>query len=148
MMLSEAIRWFVGEWQFIPGQSKYEMGILPKQARYRIEPAGDGLSFTAEWVTPADKAYQVTYQSIPDGKPYPYDNPSLADTISTNLIDPHTLDTAVIKDHIIVSYARRTLSNDGRLMTVTQSGFTADGRSFDNLSVYKKAERQQSSASL
>ncbi|XEC93085.1 hypothetical protein AB6A23_17090 [Paenibacillus tarimensis] len=137
-MANVNIRPFLGEWKLIPEQSRYEMGHPPKKAFYRIQPKNEQFSFTAEWTTEDDNRFQVTYYSVPDGKSYPYGNPRLADTISSRLLDGRTLDTAVSKDNIVISYARRTLSDDHGVMTVTQTGFTPDGKPYSNLSVYRK----------
>ncbi len=129
---------FVGDWTFIVSEAKYEVGQPPQEGMYRIHPLGETLVFTVEWTAADGQSYAVTYHSVPDGELQPYENTAVADTISTKMVDAQTMDTAVFKDEVMVSYARRTLSEDGMRMTVKQQGYRPDGRSFMNQSVYHK----------
>jgi hypothetical protein len=127
---------FVGDWAFVQEEAHYEVGQPPLEGKYRIHPIGEMLEITAEWTAADGQNYSVVYHSIPDGEQHPYENSTVADTISTKLVDETTMDTAVFKDEVMVSYARRTLSEDGHRMTVEQQGFRPDGSSFSNRSVY------------
>lgn len=129
---------FVAEWILVTEKSQYEVGQPPSQGRYTVCWSGDSLVFTAVWAAADGQSYQSVYSSIPDGNLHPFDSSDVADTISTKVIDELTMDTAVFKGQVMVSYARRTLSEDGKLMTVEQQGFRPDGSAFSNRSVYER----------
>ena len=75
---------------------------------------------------------------IPDGQQHPYENPTAADFVSLTQVDERTLDSATFKGGEQIAYASRVLSDDGRTMTVSQSGNTPEGEALVNVSVYRK----------
>jgi hypothetical protein len=81
----------------------------------------------------------MSFAGIPDGEAHPYDDPSVADTITTRLVDARTLETVAGLDGCVVAVGRRVLSDDGRRMTIAQSGATPAGAPFANVSVYERA---------
>ena len=76
--------------------------------------------------------------AIPNGLDHPYDNPAIADAICYTVVDQFTLDSTAKMHGRVVAYARRVLSQDGKTMTVTQSGAKPDGSHFENVSVYRR----------
>ena len=129
---------FLGTWKLDPTQSRYEFGTPPQSGLYRIEPDGDELKFSVEWVGDDGKSYQISFSGIPDGKDYAYENPAIADTVSFTQVDKTTLDSTSKKDDRVILHANRVLSEDGTEMTITQSGTTPDGKSYSNIAVYYK----------
>lgn len=129
---------FIGLWQLNPQGSQYEFGQPPQRGRYHIQAEGDGYLITIEWTTAEGQSHRLSYHGIPDGQEYPSDNPAVADTVSMTRIDPRTLDSTSKKAGHIVGYARRSLSEDGQTMIITQSGTTPEGQEFSNLSIYEK----------
>ncbi|GIQ69603.1 hypothetical protein XYCOK13_24270 [Xylanibacillus composti] len=129
---------FLGEWTLVPHLCSYEVGQPPKQGLYRIEWSNDLLVCSLSWVSTDNTKHQTTYLTKPDGVARPYTTSDLADTILTRLSDDHTLDTAVMKADIVVSFARRILAENQTQMTITQSGFTPEGKGFANHSVYHR----------
>ena len=128
---------FVGTWHLDPTRCEYEIGAPPRSATYRIEPDGEALVFTIDWVGADGNAAHVVYHSIPDGRQHPYpDNPDVADSVLTRRVDAHTMDTTSWKSGVVTGQARRGLSADGQTLTITQSGTTDDGITYRNLSVY------------
>lgn len=138
-MSIDEVSGFIADWILLTEKSQYEVGQPPKQGRYTVRWSGDSLEFIAVWSAEDGHSYQSVYCSIPDGDLHPFERSEVADTISTKVIDEHTMDTAVFKGQVMVSYARRTLSEDGKLMTVEQQGFRPDGSSFSNRSVYERS---------
>ncbi|MBE2221862.1 MAG: hypothetical protein IAF02_09995 [Anaerolineae bacterium] len=129
---------FLGIWQLIPEKSIYEHGDPPIAGNYTIELHGDGYLVTMQWETYYGSWSEMSYTAVPDGQDHPYEDPTIADTISMTRIDEHTLDSDAKKGGHVVSYARRTLSNDLREMTVVQSGSLPGGGTFNNLSIYRR----------
>jgi hypothetical protein len=80
----------------------------------------------------------MSFAGRPDGEPHPYEDPAVADELTVVLSAPRTLDTIVHKDGRQIALGRRELSEDGKVLTVTQSGTRPDGTSFANVSVYDR----------
>lgn len=122
---------FLGTWRLLPDASRYESGPPPREGRYRLEPAGDtALRFQVDYVDAAGEAKQLTFTvafSAPD-----------AEGVGMCLVDARTLDTHVRQGGQVLAHARRTLSEDGQRMTVTQSGPAPGGGTFANVSVYAR----------
>jgi hypothetical protein len=137
-MIRENVHGFIGTWVLRPEKSRYELGQPPQTGSYTIEEDGDGLTITMDWVAADGKAYHQVYRGIPDGKSYPYDENPAVDAFSMTAVDARTLDTEATKDAQVVSYARRVLSEDGQIMTVTMSGNTPQGTAYTNLAIYER----------
>jgi hypothetical protein len=129
---------FYGKWVFQPEQANYELGAPPKEGRYEVRQEGNVLRFIMDWVDSTDKSFHMIYETIPDGAAHPYENPAMADTVTTTLIDANTLDSVTRKGEAILVSARRTLSQDGKVMEVSMSGNKPDGSNYVNRSVYLK----------
>ena len=129
---------FLGKWQLDPSQNRYEAGTPPQDGLYTIEAIDAGYLFTIEWTAPDGTSMKVNYTATPDGVHYPYENPSIADSIATTRVDDFTLDTETLKGGQVAAFARRLLSEDKNSMTVTQSGKLPDSTAFSNVSVYRR----------
>ncbi len=129
---------FCHTWRLRPAESRYEHGTPPREAVYRIERDHEWLLFAARWVDAHGRRLEMSFAGIPDGRQYTYDDPDVADTLTTTLVDPRTLETVIEIRNRVVGTGRRVLSEDGKTMRMTQTGSTPDGRAFTNLSVYAR----------
>lgn len=130
---------FVGLWTLDPSQSKYEFGSPPEEGTYLIQSNGAGLTFVAKWVNVDGESYEISFHGTPDDQEYAYENPEIADTLATTLVNAHTLDTIIKKSRRVLAHTRRVLSADAQTMTITQSGINDKGTWFNNISVYVKS---------
>ena len=131
---------FLGTWQLIPNQSRYDFGQPPASGTYRIAANKTGYSFTIQWTTADSQPMNVAYDSVPDGQQHPYENPAIADAVSMTRVSERQLDSASFKDGQQIAHAARVLSADGQTMTITQSGTTPDGVFFSNVSRYRRLD--------
>lgn len=129
---------FLGIWQLIPEKSAYEQGDPPIGGTYTLEVRGDGYLVTMQWETYYGAWSEMSYHAIPDGQDHPYDDHTVADTISMTRVDQLTLDSDAKKGGSVIAHARRILSADLREMTVIQSGPRPEGGTFKNLAVYRR----------
>ena len=129
---------FCGAWRLRPAESRYEHGKPPREAVYQIEREGPFLLFAARWISAEGRRLEMSFAAIPDGEPHPYDDPAVADTVTATLVGARTLDTTAVLSGRTVAHGRRVLSEDGRTLTITQSGTTPDGNPFANISVYER----------
>lgn len=136
---AQALDAFCGTWRLRPEASRYEHGQPPREAVYRMEREGEWLLFAARWTGADRRRLEMSFAEIPDGEPHPYDDPAVADTLTVRLTDARSLDTVAAKDGREVALGRRVLSEDDRVLTVTQSGVRPDGSPFANVSVYERA---------
>ncbi|MCC6612640.1 MAG: hypothetical protein IT320_04120 [Anaerolineae bacterium] len=130
---------FFGLWTLNREASRYAQGEPPHDASYKLEPDGDAIKVTMDWLGPDGLPKHQVYTGVPDGVVYPYDGGDVVDAISMTLLDARTLDTDSRKDGRIIAYARRVLSEDGETMTITMRSFLPDGRELDNIAVYEKS---------
>jgi hypothetical protein len=138
MTVMESVQGFLGAWKLNPAKSRYELGQPPQTGNYILEPEGDKLKVTMQWRTEDGKEFNQVHHGIPDGKEYTYTENPAVDAMSMTLVDAKTLDTAALKDGQIISFARRILSDDGNIMTITMSGKTPQGTDYTNLAIYEK----------
>jgi hypothetical protein len=129
---------FVGTWILDSAQSLYEFGTPPQSGIYRIEPNQTGYLVTMEWVDAEGKDFRQMYTGVPDGGEYPYGDVSASPSMSMTRVDERTLDSSAFKDGKRIAYGRRVLSEDGKDMTVVQSGTSPEGIEFNNFTVYRK----------
>ena len=129
---------FLGTWELIADQSRYEFGQPPAGGTYTITANETGYSFTIHWTTADGQQLSAAYDAIPDGQQYPYENTAVADAVSMTRVNEQQLDSASFKSNRQIAHAARILSADGQTMTITQSGQTPDGTPFSNISVYQR----------
>lgn len=130
---------FVGAWRLRPAESRYEHGEPPREAVYEIDRDRQWLLFAARWTDAHGRRLELSFAGVPDGEPYPYDDPAVADTLTTTLEDARTLTTTIHRDGRVAGVGRRVLSEDGRTLTITQQYTRPDGTPFANVSVYERA---------
>ncbi|MBZ0301681.1 MAG: hypothetical protein K8J31_18180 [Anaerolineae bacterium] len=131
---------FLGTWVLDASQSNYTFGQPPKSGTYRIRTQGNHYHMDIAWTDQTDQAFDVSYEAIPDGLEYPYEDPAVADRVSMTRVDARTLDSASFQGRQRIAYARRVLSEDGRTMTIRQSGSDRHGQQYTNLAVYAKQD--------
>jgi hypothetical protein len=78
---------FLAGWQLFPEKCVYKKGIAPKSGTYKIEAAGNLLTFANNWVTVEDAAYNAVFTVIPDGEVHTFDNAELAAQYSATFVN-------------------------------------------------------------
>jgi hypothetical protein len=112
-----------GEWTQDPSKSRLRQGLLLK-----IEPDGKGgVRFSGEF----------SYTARFDGKQYDLKN-SRNDTVTLQLIDPHTVDAIYRRDNQQTQKDRWVVSADGQQMTLTTTGTYETGQRITEKLVFKK----------
>ena len=99
------------------------------------------VSALVQWAVPLLADTCAVYLAQPDGLLHDYDDVNgIVDRLMTSVVDAKTLVTTSWSQGTEIAHASRVLSDDGLAMTISQSGFGADGESFCNLSVYRKVQ--------
>jgi hypothetical protein len=112
-----------GDWTEDLSKTRLRQGLVVK-----IEPDGsDGVRFAG------DSSYTARF----DGKQYDLKN-SRNDTVSLQLVDPHTVDATQMRDGQAVQKDRWQVSGDGQQMTLTTTGSLENGQHLTEKLVFKR----------
>jgi hypothetical protein len=114
---------FAGEWTQDLSKTRLRQGLVLK-----IEADGSGgIRFSG------DSSYTAHF----DGKQYDLKN-SRNDTVTLELVDPHTVDASYQRDNQITQKDRWVVSADGRQMTLSTTGTLETGQRVTEKLVFKK----------
>lgn len=114
---------FAGEWTEDVSKSR-----IGQRLALKIEGDGpDGVRLSGDY----------NYNARFDGKEYDVKN-STNDTVSLQLVDPHTVDAIYRRDNQITQRDRWVVSADGAEMTVTISGTLETGQQLKETLVFRK----------
>jgi len=130
----------VGTWTLDPAKSTYQPGPPLKSQVRTIEEAGEEQRLHNVTVTADETLAIVEYTAKFDGKDYPVTGSPYGDTVTLKRVDSHTVEAIVKKDGRVVLTDRRLVSNDRKVLTITQTGMSPNGRSMYNVLVYKKTD--------
>jgi hypothetical protein len=112
-----------GEWTEDLGKTRLLQGLVLK-----IEPDGNGgVRFSGDF----------SYTARFDGKQYDLKN-SRNDTVTLQLVDPHTVDSIYRRDDQVAQKDRWVVSADGQQMTLTTTGSLESGQHVTEKLVFKK----------
>jgi hypothetical protein len=114
---------FAGEWTQDLSKTRLRQGLVLK-----IEADGkDGVRFSGEF----------SYTARFDGKQYDLKN-SRNDTVTLELVDPHTVDSIYRRDDQLAQKDRWVVSADGQQMTLTTTGTLETGQRVTEKLLFKK----------
>jgi hypothetical protein len=114
---------FAGEWIQDLSKTRLRQGLVLK-----IEADGnEGVRFTGEF------GYTARF----DGKEYDLKNSS-NDTVTLELVDPHTVDSIYRRDDQVAQKDRWVVSADGQQMTLTTTGTLETGQRITEKLVFQK----------
>ena len=136
---AQAPKGLEGTWKLNVAKSKFSPGPAPKAMTVTYSPVGsDGMKIVVD-VTPATGAAQHWEMSPHyDGKEHAVTGNPLADTISVKKIDDLTGESTFKKSGKVTSTNVRSLSKDGRTLTITSKGTTEDGKPRHDVQVFEK----------
>jgi hypothetical protein len=114
---------FAGEWTQDLSKTRLRQGLMLK-----IEPDGrGGVRFLGDY----------SYDARFDGKQYDLEN-SRNDTVTLQLIDPHTVDADYRRDNQVTQKDRWVVSADGQQMTLSTTGTLETGQRMTERLQFKK----------
>jgi hypothetical protein len=135
---AQAPKGLEGTWKLNAAKSKFSPGPAPKSMTVTYTPAGDGMKIVVD-VVPAEGAAQHWEMSGSyDGKEYPVTGNPDADTISLKKIDDLRGESTMKKDGKVRAINTRVLSADGKTLTITSKGTTAQGQPRHDVQVFEK----------
>jgi hypothetical protein len=136
---AQAPKGLEGTWKLNVAKSKFSPGPPPKSMTITYSADGtDGMKIAVE-VAPADGAAQHWEMTAHyDGKDYPVTGNPTADMISMKKVNALTGQSTFKKDGKVTATNVRKLSADGKTLTITSTGTTADGKPRKDVQVLEK----------
>jgi hypothetical protein len=131
---------FIGTWKLNVAKSKFSPGTAIKEETVTFEAVGDQMKRTVVGID-ADGEQLNQNSTIPwDGKAHKIEappNPPIM--VAVKKVNDHTLDVTVKQpDGKLVDTVKAVVSQDGKSITVTESGEDPKGRKLDNTEVFEK----------
>ena len=128
----------IGTWKLDVAKSKFS-GPAQKSSTRTYEQSADGsINVTVKSVGADGKASTLVRTFKADGKEYPIKDSSGPDSITEKQISTHTAEYVEKKAGKVTVSARRTVSKDGKTLTVHEKGTDADGTKLDDTLVFEK----------
>jgi hypothetical protein len=129
----------LGTWKLNADKSTFTPGPgWQSQTRvYKAIPAGVSVAWTG--VDAGGENMQVSYVYQYGGRDYPMKGSASYDTLNAVRIDERTVRSEEKRDGKIVGIAIRTVSPDGKLLTITDEGTNRKGRKFSQVLVFDRA---------
>jgi len=128
----------IGRWKLNLKKSKYNPGPPPQSSTMHYEPAGQGFRDTVTGVDSQGKPTTSVFMMIYDGKFYPTTGVIGYDASAFTRVDDSTVTYIRTLAGKVVGTGTRVLSHDGKTLTFTGTGTTANGRRYDNVIVFDK----------
>jgi hypothetical protein len=129
----------LGTWKLNVAKSTFTPGPgWRSQTRtYRLAPGGGVI---VDWVGVGGhgEAMHVSFESVSDGKDYPMKGSANYDTLNAVRVDALTVKSEEKRDGKVVGVAIRTLSPDGKVMTITDDGTNRKGEKFSQVLVFDR----------
>jgi hypothetical protein len=131
---------FAGTWKLNADRSRVSSGRVPTGRTTRIESEGKDLVLTLEGggITTAQ-----TQRLVFDGQEHPIESTRLvkltgATSAVYKQLSGGEIETRYKKDGKVVATQKRTISENGRVLTSTMDGLSADSERFHEVFVYEK----------
>ncbi|HEY6507042.1 MAG TPA: hypothetical protein VIY56_03460, partial [Vicinamibacterales bacterium] len=124
----------MGTWVANVSKSTYSPDPAPKSSTLTIAATG----VTVDLVPATGPAQRWTYGGAYDGKPVPVAGHPNADMATRKRLSPTTTETTFTKGGKVTSVNTSVVAADGKTMTITAKGTTAQGQPSLNVQVYEK----------
>jgi len=121
----------VAKSQFTPGP-----GWQSQIRKYRAIPQGVAVTWTG--VDAKGEKMRVRYTYAYDGRDYPMLGSASYDTLNAVRIDERTVRSEEKRDGITVGIAVRTVSPDGKVLTISDEGTNRKGQRFSQLLAFDR----------
>ena len=128
----------VGTWKLNLAKSTFSPGPAPKSQTRIYAESAQGITVTVKTTAADGKDSTTNLTFKEDGKSYPAGRTPDFDMVSVTRVDALTVHVSQTKAGATVGTVVRTVSKDGKTLTVAQKGTHASGVKFDDVSVYDK----------
>jgi hypothetical protein len=127
-----------GTWKMNPAKSTFSPGPAPKSMSITYTPSGDAMKIDVT-MTPADgPAQHWVMTAAYDGKPAPVVGNPDADAITLKRVDANRGESTFTKAGKVMAVNKRTLSADGKTLTIATTGVNGKGQPRNDVAVYER----------
>jgi len=131
---------FVGRWVLDAKQSLYPPGSCPKTMVIDMEPAGDGIHYRSDTTYADGRMVRAEYTAAYDRKPaLVTSGRGMLLPVSLERVDSHTIVASYGRALVVAATSRRTVSADGRQMTIVTTSKDAKGEVVTTVAVFTRA---------
>lgn len=128
----------VGTWELNVAKSKYTSSPAPKSETRTYVVAGQDIKASSKGVDGSGQPTAASWTMNPDGKDRPQTGNPNADTLSLKRVNAFAVEFTQKRAGKVVITGTRTISPDGKVMTITSKGTTARGETINNVEVFEK----------
>jgi hypothetical protein len=129
----------VGTWKLNLSKSKFTPGPAPKEETRVYDSQGEGVNVTVRTIEADGHTTTVHISANYDGKDYPVTGSSDYDVITKlNKISERISEAILMHGPRIIATARREVSPDGKMMTITYKTPLDENHPINNQAVYDK----------
>jgi hypothetical protein len=128
----------IGTWQLNVAKSTFNPGPAPKSDTRTYAETAQGIKMTWKSVSADGKELVAETTFKADGKDYPVTGAPNFDALSLKQVDSHTVQSVQKKGGKVVGESTRTVSADGKTLTLKSKGTSSTGTPFDNVMVYDR----------
>jgi len=128
----------VGTWKLNVAKSTFSPGPAPKSQTRVYAESAQGMTVTIKTMAADGKETTTTTSIKDDGKPYAVSGNPDIDMVSVTRVDALSARITQTKAGATVGTAVRTVSKDGKTLTLAQKGTRANGAKFDDVAVYDR----------
>ena len=119
-------------------KSKYTPGPVPQSGSVKYEASDGGYKRTGETIEADGTKSAFEYTAKYDGRDYPVTGSAIFDAIALKRIDDNTSEATLKKAGKAVRHARRVISKDGKVMTITMTRTNDKKKKIHNITMYDK----------
>ena len=138
LFLAQGTDPILGTWELNSAKSKYSPGPPPKSETRTYVAAGQDVKVTAKAIGSDGKPISAEWTMSYDGKERPMTGNPDADTLSLQGVDPYKVEFTLKKAGRVVITGTRTISTDGKTMTLTAKGINAAGQTMNEVQAFQK----------
>ena len=129
----------IGVWKLNLAKSTFNPAAgAPKSQTRAYVATADGIDMMYTGVAADGSAVNGKSSFKYDGKDYPITGSADFDTLSLKRIDGNTVESTQKKAGKVTGRTVRTISADGKVLTLKSKGTTAKGQPYDNVTVFDK----------
>jgi hypothetical protein len=129
----------MGTWKLNVAKSKFAPGQTMKSETRIYEPTGDGYKLSGQRVDADGSTHPESFTVKYDGKDNPFTGDAYgADTLAVKLVDANHIDATEKKGGKMLYTSKVVVSNDGRVMAITNKGKNESGQPINTVLVYDK----------
>jgi hypothetical protein len=136
---AQAPKGILGTWKLDTAKSKFSPGPAPKAMTLTYSAGeGDTVKIVVDMTPPEGAAQHWEMTAGYDGKDYPMTGNPNADMISVKRVDDRHTESTFKKGGKVTAVNTRTLSADGKTLTIVSKGTTSDGKPRHDTQVFER----------